>query len=138
MSFELGDEVIDVRLGKGIIRSTNFRDDYPLFVEFEKNNKVGEYTEEGKERTTDVYPVLYHIEDFVPPSCSEPKRHLIKPFDKVLVCGGKECPWILSLFARYDSNDEHYPYETVNGSHWMHCIPFEGNEEKLGTEYRDD
>ena len=143
MSFEYGDKVIDLRYGTGIVRSINGKalDGYPIFVEFEKDNRVGEYTKEGRYLTTDAYPVLYHAEGFTIPSCSEPERKPkcdFQPFDKVLVCDGKECRWILSLFARYVFEDEYYPYETVNGSRWMNCIPFEGNEDKLGMVNQDD
>ena len=131
MSFEVGDRVIDIRYGKGIVCSVDIRKDYPIFVKFGKNNKVGEYTEEGRERMIDEYPILYHVEGFTLPTCSEPERKPkcdFQPFDKVLVCDGTGCHWILSLFARYTpKEDEHYPYETVNGSRWMNCIPFEGN-----------
>lgn len=134
MSFEYGDKVIDIRYGKGTVRSVNGKYDYPIFVEFEKDNKVCEYTKEGRFLMTDEYPILYHIEGFTLPSCSEPKRKSpFKPFDKVLVCDGTGCHWMLSLFAQYTpKEDEQYPYETINGSRWSNCIPFEGNEDKLG------
>ena len=61
-----------------------------------------------------------------------------KPYDKVLVNKGKECPWCLAFFAHYDLDMEHYPFVTLEGQHWMNCIPFKGNEEKLGTEYHYD
>ena len=137
MSFEYGDKVIDLRYGTGIVRSVNENvlDGYPIFVEFEKDNRVGEYTKEGRYLMTDAYPVLYHAEGFTIPSCSEPERKPkcdFKPFDKVLVNKGKECPWCLAFFAHYDLDFEHYPYTTLHGEHWMNCIPFEGNETKLG------
>lgn len=141
MSFECGDEVIDLRYGKGIVRSVDRKDNYPIFVEFEKNDRVSEYTEEGREQTTDLYPVLFHLKGFTPPSCSEPERKFkynFKPFDKVLANHGKGCIWHLALFAYYDLDYEHFPYVTLHGEHWMHCIPFEGNEEKLGSEYQDN
>lgn len=144
MSFEYGDKVIDLRYGTGTVRSVNMNvlNGYPIFVEFEKDNRVGEYTKEGRYLTTDAYPVLYHAEGFTLPTCSESERKPkcdFQPFDKVLVCDGTGCHWMLSLFARYTpKEDEHYPYETINGSRWSNCIPFEGNEDKLGEILNED
>lgn len=53
-----------------------------------------------------------------------------KPFDKILVRneGGI---WTTNLFSHY-TNLRNYPYQAVWGS-WMQCIPYEGNENLLGT-----
>lgn len=58
----------------------------------------------------------------------KPKVEL-KPFDKVLVRDNKDQKWKASFFGYKDEN--HFMCE--NGCAWFHCIPYEGNEQLLGT-----
>lgn len=39
--------------------------------------------------------------------------------------------WEYSIYAYYD--DDENQYITINGYEWDQCIPYEGNEELLGT-----
>lgn len=60
-----------------------------------------------------------------------PKEHIFKPFEKVLVRDlSNEC-WKINLFSHL-IDDTDYPYQCFNQM-WMQCIPYEGNEELLGT-----
>ncbi len=54
-----------------------------------------------------------------------------KPFDKVLVRDYNYSVWKVSLFG-YKSPNNNY-YYCCNGSSWIYCIPYEGNEHLLGT-----
>lgn len=60
----------------------------------------------------------------------KPKAEL-KPFDKVLVRDYDYSVWKVSLFG-YKSPNNNY-YYCCNGSSWIYCIPYEGNEHLLGT-----
>ena len=59
----------------------------------------------------------------------KPKAEL-KPFDKVLVRDNEDDIWEVSLFGYKD--DELY-YRCDNGITWIQCIPYDGNEQFLGT-----
>jgi len=54
-----------------------------------------------------------------------------KPFDRVLVRDEEREPWRATLFSNYNDNIS-YPYCTINGP-YVQCIPFEGNEDLVGT-----
>lgn len=58
----------------------------------------------------------------------KPKVEL-KPFDKVLVRDDEDHAWQVSLFGYKDTTI----YRCNNGCAWFHCIPYEGNEQLLGT-----
>lgn len=61
----------------------------------------------------------------------EQKKYDFKPFDQVLVRASNLGNWNLHLFARV--REEEYKYECLNGTVYVYCIPFEGNEYLLGT-----
>ena len=56
-----------------------------------------------------------------------------KPFDRVLVKYYKDDDWDASLFIRtfIDNQDGKTKYECLNGTVYIYCIPFEGNENLL-------
>lgn len=56
----------------------------------------------------------------------------LKPFQKVLVRGYDYTTWKPSLFGYYVEDDK-FPYRCIGGS-YIQCIPYEGNEELLGTD----
>lgn len=63
----------------------------------------------------------------------EPK-YKFKPFDKVLVRDTEDDDWHVSLFAREIADAQYKKeekYECLNGTGWIYCIPFEGNEHLL-------
>lgn len=53
-----------------------------------------------------------------------------KPFDRVLVRDFDTQTWHVDIYSH--RNNATCPYECVGGG-WMQCIPYEGNESKLGT-----
>ena len=58
----------------------------------------------------------------------------LKPFDKVLVRDDINEKWIPSIFGCYeDEVDKDFPYVCLNGR-YCYCIPYEGNENLLGTQ----
>ena len=61
----------------------------------------------------------------------KPKVEL-KPFDKVLVRNYDCNAWQISLFGYRNSLNCYY---CCNGSSWIQCIPYEGNEHLLGTKF---
>lgn len=56
-----------------------------------------------------------------------------KPFDRVIVRDyGKGVSWLATLFSDY-TDDKLFPYRAIDGCAYARCIPFEGNEELVGT-----
>ena len=62
----------------------------------------------------------------------EPK-YKFKPFDKVLVRDTEDDNWHVSLFVMEiaDAQYKEERYECLNGTGWVYCIPYEGNEHLL-------
>lgn len=54
-----------------------------------------------------------------------------KPFDKVLVRDDDSGEWCLAFYAYYVG--ELKLHRMVGGARWSQCIPYEGNENLLGT-----
>ena len=64
-------------------------------------------------------------------------EHQFKPFDKVLVCESDGyTTWTVDIFSHMETSryDGGKVYNCVGGR-WEFCIPYEGNEELLGTKY---
>lgn len=63
------------------------------------------------------------------------KKYEFKPFDKVLVRDVDEEKWIPAFYSIFDDTNKEYPYNVMSQgcSMWKQCIPYEGNEELLGT-----
>lgn len=57
----------------------------------------------------------------------------LKPFDKVLVRDSIDEKWRISLFSYYDEEHQYFPYVCISGR-YVRCIPYEGNENLLGTQ----
>lgn len=57
-------------------------------------------------------------------------EYKFKPFDKVLVRDTEDDDWHVSLFVRKiaDAQYKEERYECLNGTGWIYCIPYEGNE----------
>ena len=55
-----------------------------------------------------------------------------KPFERVLVRDLEDGEWHTNLYSHYDSSLESYPHVCIGGR-FARCIPYEGNEELLGT-----
>lgn len=142
MSFEVGDKVFDIRFGKGIVMEIGEdNSDYPVVVHFTNHDiDITDYTLDGKLSASDALPTLYHTYGFTAPSCKEPERkkteHKFKPFDKVLVRDAGGMPWRASFYSHDESvifgNTESTTYSVTTSGQWKYCIPYEGNEDKVG------
>ena len=65
----------------------------------------------------------------------EPKpAPVFKPFDRVLVRDSDTDRWRIGFFD-YDGGDVNYRFNVIGrtNSKYRYCIPYEGNEELLGT-----
>ena len=61
----------------------------------------------------------------------KPKVEL-KPFDKVLVRQRETEEWGANIFSHIYKTDEYLDYVCIHGT-WEFCIPYDGNEQLLGT-----
>lgn len=132
MSFEVGDKVIDLKYGEGVVEEIVTHAEFPVKVTFD-DDRWDDYLLDGKAAKNSPYPSLYHAEGFTPPSCKEPERKPkcnFKPFDKVLVRDNKKQIWQPDIFA-YLEPDAATPFVCI-GNMWAFCIPYEGNEDKCG------
>lgn len=91
-----------------------------LATEEEKKKLFNALVKEGKSWNAD----MKRIEDIVP-KCE------LKPFDRVLVRDGNDREWMCNIFSNFCSSSD-FPYECLF-EEWKQCIPYEGNEELLGT-----
>ena len=60
------------------------------------------------------------------------KEHEFHPFDKVLVRDFEDDKWEIGFFEKINDNSEAFPFSCLS-ENWTFCIPYEGNEELLGT-----
>lgn len=61
----------------------------------------------------------------------EKESDIFKPFDKVLVRNKKSTRWECDIFSHYSEEDD-YPHVCIGGT-WKECIPYEGNEDLVGS-----
>lgn len=64
------------------------------------------------------------------PCKPEPK---FNPFDKVLVRGTEHGKWQANLFSHLNDDEHEASYVCIDGVDYPYCVPYEGNEELLGT-----
>lgn len=55
----------------------------------------------------------------------------LKPFQQVLVRDSEDRQWTCSFYSHYDTR--YMVHICANGRDYKYCIPYEGNEELLGT-----
>lgn len=96
---------------KELLRLSTEEEKQQLFLALKKENKAWDAE---KKQIVDLKPKVE-----------------LKPFDKVLVRDYNYSAWKVSLFG-YKSPNNNY-YYCCNGSSWIYCIPYEGNEHLLGT-----
>ena len=92
-----------------------------LATEEEKNKLFSALKEKGlvwNEKTKEVEKIK--------------KEHEFKPFDKVLVRDFGEDNWDIDFFQEIGGEDIDFKYICLSNE-WNFCIPYEGNEELLGT-----
>ena len=101
-------------------------DSYPIvaLLEDDEYENVETYTTKGRQSIANetLTDLLLEVPDDTP---------TFKPYDKVLVRDNPYEKWRCSFFSHYDEDDE-YPYYCI-GNHYAHCIPYEGNENLVGT-----
>ena len=57
-------------------------------------------------------------------------------YDRILVKANvKGAVWQVALFDSYNEDNPNYPFRTVDNRNFAYAIPFEGNEELIGTSY---
>ena len=95
-------------------------DNFRIATEEEKQKMFDALAKEGKRWNAENK----FIEDIK-------KEYQFKPFDKVLVRDCERDLWEISFFGNYSKRPE-YRYKCMN-SFYHECIPFDGNEELLGT-----
>lgn len=84
-----------------------------------------------EERKQFIKKVGIRLKGQVQPRDAASRACPFKPFDKVLVRDFEDCSWKVGLFSHYKKGDKN-PYVCV-GSLYKQCIPYEGNENLLGT-----
>ena len=60
------------------------------------------------------------------------KEYQFKPFERVLVRDSKDSLWHIDLYEGMLGDDNEYNYSCM-AADWVYCIPYEGNEQLLGT-----
>lgn len=60
------------------------------------------------------------------------KEYVFKPFDKVLVRDFEDEKWGIDFFEKINDDDEEFTFNCLSENRTF-CIPYEGNEELLGT-----
>lgn len=104
----------------------------PICCRVVRSGNVVDFAEDGKCNKTDAEPTLFPSKTqrdwgkFRVPD----KSHLFKPFDKVLVRNYDSARWKSDLFSYADIENRIY---VCVGLSWRQCIPYEGNENLLGT-----
>lgn len=61
-----------------------------------------------------------------------PKGYTFKPFERVLIRDYNDEEWCASFFSHY-ADEGKFQVVCINGCDVQQCIPYEGNEELLGT-----
>lgn len=105
------------------IIAQNIEDIGELFTYYENGSYLRLYEHEKD--------LVLEVPDYEP---QEPQEPRFKPFDKVLVRrneneDGDPDTWVISFFM----NDSVAGYRVLNGEWFDQCIPYEGNENLLGT-----
>lgn len=110
--------------------------EWPIRIESEEN--ICYFTAQGKFSMSDESEcMLFPSKDNRDWNTFVVKRkesmYDFKPFDKVLVRDDNEERWIAAWFSnKYFEHDNIY-YQCTGGSVWKYCIPYEGNENLVGT-----
>lgn len=96
-------------------------DEYRFATEEEKQRLFEALAKKGKRWNTERKV----IEDIK-------KEHQFKPFEKVLTRDSKDSLWHIDLYEGMLGDDNEYNYSCM-AADWVYCIPYEGNEQLLGT-----
>lgn len=106
---------------------------YPICCRVIRSGSFMDFTEDGKICTTDAEPTLFPSRDQRDWNkfgmTNQESKHQLNPFDKVLVRDYDSDKWVCDIFSHIDDCDLYY----CVGTRWNQCIPYEGNENLLGT-----
>jgi hypothetical protein len=103
--FKVGDKVVDVLRGKGMVFKIKNERHYPITVRFGKCVRHYTYTLDGMYNTDHIYPSLFHDNNYKSPSCDEPKRlPELKVDTKVLVKSQFITDYERRYFSHFDEN----------------------------------
>jgi len=144
MYFEKGDKVIDPHYGTGIVINVNNypESEYPVTVQFDSLDEADampvfeQYTHSGRYHVKAVHRSLFHANSYEPGKDKEPERKEEPEFhvgQAVLVRNHADIGWKFDYFSHltFSENSGKNIYVTIGGN-WLYCIPFEGNEDKVG------
>lgn len=130
-------------------------DEETAWIAFYKNGQIGYNKDAKKYRKSDLKEI--HPLDFLSINVkSEPEEDLfsmakfdhsefrksLKPFDRIIVANRKGI-WRASLFSHFRNNNygkgnAYYVYYDCSGKGYLHCRPFEGNENLIGKKYNNE
>ena len=116
-----------LNISDNIAASENNIERYRLATDSEKQKMIKALKKSENPKAKEYLKRFFGIKE-------EPKYDF-KPFDKVLVKYYEDDNWEGNLFIRTitDDQDGETKYECLNGTVYVYCIPFEGNEYLLGT-----
>ena len=81
------------------------------------------------------YALYGKLERFATKEEYDRHHYIFKTYEKALVSNGNT--WIASEISHTEYGSD-YPYFTTDGQSWKYAIPFNGNENKVGTKYSCD
>ena len=110
---------------------------YPIYCKVIRSGSTVSFTEDGKCNITDAEPTLFPskeqrdwskfgVSDQV---TDQESKHQFKPFDRVLARDSDDEFWFSEQFGHIDSDGTFI----CGGKKYSQCIPYEGNENLLGT-----
>lgn len=117
---------------------------YPINCKVIRSGSIVSFTEDGKLHTADAEPTLFPskdqrdwskfgVSDQATDQATDQKQETeLKPFDKVLVRDFDDRKWVCDFFEGIPTSSE-YEYSCVLRGLVHQCIPYEGNENLLGT-----
>ena len=117
----------DFNISDNIAANGNNIERYRLATDSEKQMMINALKASNNPKAKEYLKRFFGIE--------EKLKYDFKPFDKVLAKYYEDDNWEASLFIRTitDDQDGETKYECLNGTVYVYCIPFEGNEYLLGT-----
>ena len=146
MYFEKGDKVIDPHYGIGTVVAVSQypESEYPVTVQFDSLDEADampvfeQYTHSGRYHVKAVHRSLFHADSYEPGKDKEPERKKeeskFHAGQAVLVRDytTNQC-WKFDYFSHlaFSESEGKNIYVTIGGN-WLYCIPFEGNEDKVG------
>lgn len=115
----------DLNIKDGLAADWNNTEHYRRATEEEKQKLINALKESEEPKAKEYLKRFFGIE--------EKPKYDFKPFDKVLVKYYEDNDWEASFFIKTitDDQDGSVKYKCLNGTVYIYCIPFEGNEHLL-------